>query len=82
MRVSTRLGDLSLVDDVNLGVAEDSSLRQLVTIQGDELADFRYETFDPSKVEQYPRWDHRDVRSQRDLQTVLRGVGARSVRLC
>jgi hypothetical protein len=26
-------------------------------------------------------WDHREVRSQRDLQTVLRGVGARSVRL-
>ncbi|EAQ90313.1 hypothetical protein CHGG_02248 [Chaetomium globosum CBS 148.51] len=57
MRVSTKLGDLSLVDDVNLGVAEDSSLRQLVTIQGDELADFRYETFDPSKVEQYPGYD-------------------------
>ncbi|KAK3299597.1 uncharacterized protein B0H64DRAFT_389102 [Chaetomium fimeti] len=57
MRVSTKLGDLSLVDDVNLGVAEDSSLRQLVTIQGNELADFRYETFDPSKFEQYPGYD-------------------------
>ncbi|KAH6845758.1 hypothetical protein B0I37DRAFT_435189 [Chaetomium sp. MPI-CAGE-AT-0009] len=57
MRVSTKLGDLSLVDDVNLGVSEDSSLRQLVTIQGNELADFRYETFDPSKFEQYPGYD-------------------------
>ncbi|KAK4234211.1 hypothetical protein C8A03DRAFT_38027 [Achaetomium macrosporum] len=57
MRVSTKLGDLSLVDDVNLGVSEDSSLRQLVTIQGEELADFRYETFDPSKFEQYPGYD-------------------------
>lgn len=57
MRVSTKLGDLSLVDDVNLGVSEDSSLRQLVTIQGDELADFRYETFDPSKLERYPGYD-------------------------
>ncbi|KAK4225861.1 putative vacuolar protein sorting-associated protein [Podospora fimiseda] len=56
MRVSTRLGDLNLVDDVNLGVSEDSSLRQLVTIQGNELADFRYETFDPTK-EQYPGYD-------------------------
>lgn len=57
MRVSTKIGDLSLVDDVNLGVSEDSSLRQLVTIQGDELADFRYETFDPSKLEQHPGYD-------------------------
>ncbi|KAK5662658.1 hypothetical protein OQA88_8574 [Cercophora sp. LCS_1] len=57
MRVSTRLGDLSLVDDVNLGVSEDSSLRQLVTIQGDELADFRYETFDSTRKELYPGYD-------------------------
>ncbi len=57
MRVSTKLGDLSLVDDVNLGVSEDSSLRRLVTIQGDELADFRYETFDPSKIDRYPGYD-------------------------
>ncbi|KAK4132156.1 vacuolar protein sorting-associated protein 13 [Trichocladium antarcticum] len=57
MRVSTKLGDLSLVDDVNLGVAEDSNLRRLVTIQGDELADFRYETFDPEKLERYPGYD-------------------------
>ncbi|KAL1835417.1 hypothetical protein VTK73DRAFT_5668 [Phialemonium thermophilum] len=46
MRVSTRLGDLSLVDDVNQGVSARSALRQLVTIRGDELADFRYETWD------------------------------------
>jgi vacuolar protein sorting-associated protein 13A/C len=57
MRVSTKIGDLNLVDDVNLGVAEESSLRQLVTIQGDELADFRYETYDPDKPEQYPGYD-------------------------
>ncbi|AEO58474.1 hypothetical protein MYCTH_2305828 [Thermothelomyces thermophilus ATCC 42464] len=57
MRVSTKLGDLSLVDDVNLGTSEDSSLRQLVAIQGDELADFRYETFDLSKPERYPGYD-------------------------
>ncbi|KAL2145881.1 hypothetical protein VTI28DRAFT_5963 [Corynascus sepedonium] len=57
MRVSTKLGDLNLVDDVNLGISEDSSLRQLVTIQGDELADFRYETFDPTNTEQYPGYD-------------------------
>jgi vacuolar protein sorting-associated protein 13A/C len=56
MRVSTKLGDLSLVDDVNLGVSADSDLRKLVTIQGDDLADFRYETFD-STLEQYPGYD-------------------------
>ncbi|KAK3689238.1 hypothetical protein B0T22DRAFT_461182 [Podospora appendiculata] len=57
IRVSTKLGDLSLVDDVNLGVSENSSIRQLVTIQGDELADFRYETFDPAKSNNYPGYD-------------------------
>ncbi|KAL6852521.1 Vacuolar protein sorting-associated protein 13 [Amphichorda felina] len=57
MRISSKLGDLSLVDDVNLGVSEDSNLRQLVTIQGDELADFRYETFDSSNAKTYPGYD-------------------------
>ncbi|KAK0611747.1 hypothetical protein B0T14DRAFT_438947 [Immersiella caudata] len=57
MRVSTKLGNLSLVDDVNLGVSESSGLRQLVTIQGEELADFRYETFDSAKKELYPGYD-------------------------
>jgi len=57
MRVSSKLGDLSLVDEVNLGVDEDSNLRQLVTIQGNELADFRYETFDTTTAEAYPGYD-------------------------
>ncbi|KYK54262.1 vacuolar protein sorting-associated protein vps13 [Drechmeria coniospora] len=57
MRISARLGDLSLVDDVNSGVSEDSNLRRLVTIQGDDLADFRYETFDPSNEKAYPGYD-------------------------
>ncbi|CAM1500416.1 Fc.00g095780.m01.CDS01 [Cosmosporella sp. VM-42] len=57
MRVSAKLGDLSLVDDVNLGVSEDSNLRKLVTIQGDDLADFRYETFDASNPKAYPGYD-------------------------
>ncbi|KAH0145909.1 vacuolar protein sorting-associated protein 13, partial [Aureobasidium melanogenum] len=56
MRVGARLGNLSLLDDVNQGVSEKSSLRQLVSIQGDELADFRYETFD-STSEAYPGYD-------------------------
>ena len=57
MRVSSKLGNLSLVDDVDSGVSRDSSLRQLVTIQGDELADFRYETFDGQNEETYPGYD-------------------------
>lgn len=57
MRVNTKLGDLSLVDDVNLGVSEDSSIRRLITIQGDDLADFRYETFDSKNEKTYPGYD-------------------------
>ncbi|KAJ2973574.1 hypothetical protein NQ176_g6529 [Zarea fungicola] len=57
MRISAKLGDLQLLDDVNQGVSEHSNLRKLVTIQGDDLADFRYETFDPANVKAYPGYD-------------------------
>ena len=53
MRITARLGSLSLLDDINQGAAAESSLRQLIAIQGDELADFRYQTYDP-KSESYP----------------------------
>ena len=56
LNVDARLGSLSLQDDVNLGADENSSLRQLVAIEGDELADFRYQTFD-SKAKSYPGYD-------------------------
>lgn len=56
MRIGGRLGNLSLIDDVNQGVPEDSSLRQLVTIEGKNLADFSYETFD-SEADSYPGYD-------------------------
>ena len=56
MRVGARLGNLSLVDDINQGASADSPLRQLVAIQGDELADFKYETFD-AKDKSYPGYD-------------------------
>ncbi|KAB8337289.1 hypothetical protein FH972_021590 [Carpinus fangiana] len=56
MRVSAKLGNMSLVDDINQGAAEESDLRQLVTIQGDNLADFTYETFD-SELDTYPGHD-------------------------
>lgn len=57
MRIGARLGNFSLFDDVNEGAEEDSPLRQLVTIQGDELADFRYETFDPEAIQSYPGYN-------------------------
>ena len=56
MNIGARLGSLSLLDDVNQGASKDSALRQLVTIQGDELADFKYKTFD-SKDKSYPGHD-------------------------
>ena len=56
MRVDARLGSLSLVDDINQGAPEDSSLRQIMTIEGKELADFRYQTYD-SNARSYPGYD-------------------------
>ncbi|PVI04174.1 vacuolar protein sorting-associated protein 13 [Periconia macrospinosa] len=56
MRIGGRLGNLSLIDDVNQGVPEDSPMRQLVTIEGKNLADFSYETFN-SESESYPGYD-------------------------
>ena len=56
MRISARLGNLSLRDDVNEGAEPDSMLRQLITIQGDELAHFKYQTFE-SNDKSYPGYD-------------------------
>jgi vacuolar protein sorting-associated protein 13A/C len=57
MRIGAKLGDLSLLDDINQGASTDSNLRKLITIQGDDLADFRYETFDSESGEAYPGYD-------------------------
>ncbi|KAK4623994.1 Vacuolar protein sorting-associated protein 13 [Fulvia fulva] len=56
LRVGARLGALDLVDDINQGVSEQSALRQLISIQGEELADFAYETFD-AESKDYPGHD-------------------------
>ena len=56
MRIAARLGSLSLLDDVNQGASTESSLRKLITIQGNELADFRYETFNADE-DAYPGYD-------------------------
>ncbi|KAH8145466.1 uncharacterized protein LAJ45_10436 [Morchella importuna] len=57
MRVGARLGNFSLFDDINEGAGEASPLRQLISIQGEELADFRYETFDPDVKSSYPGYN-------------------------
>lgn len=46
MRVAARLGNLSLVDTSDAKVA-DPAFKKLLTIEGEELADFSYETFGP-----------------------------------
>lgn len=56
MQVKARLGSLSLVDDVNQGAPEDSPLRRIIAIEGDNLADFKYQTFDSTRAD-YPGYD-------------------------
>lgn len=46
MEVRGRLGALSLHDEVNQGSPRDSILRRLVNIEGNNLAEFTYKTFD------------------------------------
>ncbi|KAJ5606070.1 hypothetical protein N7510_008851 [Penicillium lagena] len=56
MTIQSRIGSLTLVDDVNLGASEESDIRRLMTIEGDNFADFKYETFDPES-DTYPGYD-------------------------
>lgn len=48
MKVEARVGRLSLYDEVNEGSSRNSILRQLISIEGSDLADFKYETYDPN----------------------------------
>ncbi|GME85062.1 unnamed protein product [Ambrosiozyma monospora] len=48
MKVTANLGGLSLYDEVNEGAARESSVRKLISIEGDDLAELYYETFDPT----------------------------------
>lgn len=57
LRVHAKLGKLTLHDDINQGASLDSSVRELITIQGDDLVDFRYETFD-AKSPAFPGYDN------------------------
>lgn len=53
--VSAKLGNFSLTDDLSKSTST-QSLRQLLTIEGDELADFKFETYNPYKID-YPGYD-------------------------
>ncbi|KAF9166895.1 hypothetical protein DFQ26_006563 [Actinomortierella ambigua] len=50
MRVNVKLGNFMLTDDINPGK------QQLLSIQGEEFADFAYETFD-AQSSSYPGYD-------------------------
>ncbi|KAL5336775.1 hypothetical protein BJX70DRAFT_400270 [Aspergillus crustosus] len=56
MIIQSRIGSLTLIDDVNTGARESSDLRRLLTIEGENFADFKYETFDPESSS-YPGYD-------------------------
>ena len=56
LRVGARLGDLSL-EDLSEDTVADPSFKKLLTIEGEELADFSYETFDPSDPETFPGYN-------------------------
>ncbi|KAL1985887.1 hypothetical protein VTN96DRAFT_7265 [Rasamsonia emersonii] len=56
MQIQSRIGSLTLIDDVNTGASDDSALRRLLTIEGEDFADFKYQTFDP-ETEDYPGYD-------------------------
>lgn len=48
MLVEAKLGQLSLSDDSDIST-HSKDFKQLLTIEGDDLADFKYETFDPTE---------------------------------
>ncbi len=52
IHVAARLGNLTFFDDFSA-----DSPREMLSIQGDELADFQYETYDPDNEVAYPGYD-------------------------
>ncbi|KAK8865949.1 hypothetical protein IAR55_001098 [Kwoniella newhampshirensis] len=56
IRVAARLGSLTL-EDLSEGAVADPAFKKLLSIEGDELADFSYETFNPSDEETFPGYN-------------------------
>lgn len=51
MEVQGKLGALTLHDEINRGTSRDSVLRTLLSIEGDNLAEFKYITYDLASTE-------------------------------
>lgn len=56
LRVGARLGNLSFTDDSPLTPVS-PSFKQLLSIEGDDFADFSYETFDPNDQDSFPGYN-------------------------
>lgn len=56
LRVASRIGSLSLFDNTQREAAS-PEFKNLLSIEGDELADFTYETFDEAEGQTYPGYD-------------------------
>lgn len=52
MRVTARLGSLDLIDDSDLQTVS-PEFKQIMSIEGDNFAEFAYQTFDPAEKETY-----------------------------
>lgn len=52
MRVSGRLGSLDLLDNSEVQTAS-PAFKQMLSIEGDNFADFQYQTYDPNDKENY-----------------------------
>lgn len=63
MRINGRLGSLALNDDSPVKTAS-SDFKKILSIEGDNFADFTYQTFDASERDSYP-----GVKSSFSLQT-------------
>jgi vacuolar protein sorting-associated protein 13A/C len=56
LRVGARLGNISL-EDLSEEAVGVPAFKKLLAIEGEELADFSYETFDPSDKETFPGYN-------------------------
>lgn len=45
MTVEARIGKFTLLDEIDNGTDRDSMLRKLISNEGDDLADFKYQSF-------------------------------------
>jgi vacuolar protein sorting-associated protein 13A/C len=56
LRIGARLGNISL-EDLSEETVASPDFKKLLAIEGEELADFSYETFDPTDKETFPGYN-------------------------